>query len=177
MAARIADLRARIDRVLRRGRRRSSSPIVITSVGHSVDRAELVYDTLRDTTAPATGAAVLIGLVVVLAAAGYWVQRREREVRLLAAHGASPRALAVKAALEALLALTGRRGRRAGGGVGAGAGVRPEPAALGRGRAVGARPRRRRVVGGAAGHGGRRRGAGARSRRRGAAPPAGRPPG
>jgi len=105
MAARIADLRARIDAIYDMGGG-VGRPTVITAVGHSVDRAELVYDTLRDTTAPATGAAVLIGLVVVLAAAGFWVQRREREVRLLAAHGASPGALAVKAALEALLALT-----------------------------------------------------------------------
>lgn len=105
MAARVADLRARIDRFYGDGAV-GIRPIIITSVGHSIDRAELVYDTLRNTTAPATGAAVLIGLVVVLAAAGYWVQRREREVRLLAAHGASPGALAVKAALEALLALT-----------------------------------------------------------------------
>src|SRR6185436_1148275 len=89
MAARIADLRTRIDSIYDLGGG-VGRPTVITSVGHSVERAELVYDTLRDTTAPATGAAVLIGLVVVLAAAGFWVQRREREVRLLAAHGGSP---------------------------------------------------------------------------------------
>lgn len=104
-AARVDDLRARVlrqypsDGVLR--------PTVITSVGASAERAELVYDTLRDTTAPATAAGVLIGLVVVAAAAVYWVQRREREVRVLAAHGVPSNALALKAVLEAGPALLG----------------------------------------------------------------------
>ena len=138
MAARIADLRARIDALYDLGGG-VGRPTVITSVGHSVDRAELVYDTLRDTTAPATAAGVLIGLVVVLAAAAYWVQRREREVRLLAAHGASPARAGGQGGAGGAARADGRRGRRAGGGLGAGARVRPEPAALGRGRAVGGR--------------------------------------
>jgi putative ABC transport system permease protein len=99
-AARVDDLRTR---VLREYPSDGGwfRPDVITAVGRSADRSELVYDTLRDTTAPATVAGVLIGLVVVAAAAVYWVQRREREVRVLAAHGVGPPALAGKAVLEA----------------------------------------------------------------------------
>ncbi|GIJ68274.1 hypothetical protein Voc01_031910 [Virgisporangium ochraceum] len=103
-AARVDDLRGRVlhEYPANGGWFRAN---VITSVGRSADRAELVYDTLRDTTAPATVAGVLIGLVVVAAAAVYWVQRREREVRALAAHGVGPGALAGKAVLEACGAL------------------------------------------------------------------------
>ena len=102
-AGRVDDLRGRVlreyptDGIFR--------PTAITSVGRGADRAELVYDTLRDTTAPATAAGVLIGLIVVAAAAVYWVLRREREVRVLAAHGVGPPALAGKAVLEAAPAL------------------------------------------------------------------------
>jgi putative ABC transport system permease protein len=76
-------------------------PTVLTSVGRGAQRAELVHGTLRDTTAPATAAGVLIGLIVVASAAVYWVQRREREIRVLAAHGVDPAALGLKAVLEA----------------------------------------------------------------------------
>jgi putative ABC transport system permease protein len=101
MAARVADLRRRVEPSypFEVGPFR---PSYISSLDHDTRRAELVHGTLRGTVVPAAGAGVLIGLVVVAAAAAYWIQRRQRELAVLAAHGVPPAALAVKAAIEAL---------------------------------------------------------------------------
>jgi putative ABC transport system permease protein len=54
---------------------------------------------------PITGAGVLVGLLVVAAAAMFWVQRRRRELTMLSAHGVGAAALALKAVAESLPAL------------------------------------------------------------------------
>jgi putative ABC transport system permease protein len=70
-----------------------------------VNRAELVRRGLLPPVVPITAAGVAVGLLVVGAAALFWVQRRRRELTVLAAHGVGSAALGVKALAEALPAL------------------------------------------------------------------------
>ncbi|HEV7653864.1 MAG TPA: hypothetical protein VGP36_03885 [Mycobacteriales bacterium] len=63
-------------------------------------RATQVRGALADATRPAAYAAVLVALLLVAAAGGYWAERRAGEVRLLAARGIGPPGLAGKAVLE-----------------------------------------------------------------------------
>jgi putative ABC transport system permease protein len=76
-----------------------------SSIGRYADRADLVRRGLLPPVVPITGAGVLVGLLVVAAAALFWVQRRARELTVLAAHGVSPAGLGLKAVTEALPAL------------------------------------------------------------------------
>jgi putative ABC transport system permease protein len=66
-----------------------------------LDRADLVRRGLLPPVLPITFAGVLVGLLVVAAAGLFWVQRRRRELTVLAAHGVGPAALGVKALAEA----------------------------------------------------------------------------
>ncbi len=68
-------------------------------------RADLARRSMLPAVLPITGAGVLVGLLVVAAAAMFWVQRRRRELTMLAAHGVGARALALKAVAESLPAL------------------------------------------------------------------------
>ncbi|GIJ51173.1 hypothetical protein Val02_80590 [Virgisporangium aliadipatigenens] len=70
-----------------------------------LDRADLVRRGLLPPVLPITGAGVVVGLLVVAAAGLFWVQRRRRELTVLAAHGVGPAALGVKALAEAAPAL------------------------------------------------------------------------
>ncbi|HEY6744369.1 MAG TPA: hypothetical protein VI357_01495 [Mycobacteriales bacterium] len=63
-------------------------------------RALQVRAALADATQPAALAAVLVALLLVAAAGGYWAERRAGEVRLLAARGIGPPGLGGKAVLE-----------------------------------------------------------------------------
>lgn len=65
-------------------------------------RAAQVRAALGDATGPAALAAVLVALLLVAAAGGYWAERRAGEVRLLAARGIGPLGLGGKAVLEML---------------------------------------------------------------------------
>jgi putative ABC transport system permease protein len=68
-------------------------------------RSELAREGIKPTVLPITAAGVLVGLVVVAAAAVFWVLRRGRELTVLSAHGMGAVSLGVKAMLEALPAL------------------------------------------------------------------------
>ncbi|MCA0144408.1 FtsX-like permease family protein [Blastococcus sp. LR1] len=68
----------------------------------AVERAELVEAGLRGPVVAVAAAAAVLALVLVAASGGFWADRRSAEVRLLAARGAGPGALAGKAALELL---------------------------------------------------------------------------
>jgi putative ABC transport system permease protein len=68
-------------------------------------RAQLARTGIKPTVLPITAAGVLVGLVVVGAAAVFWVLRRRRELTVLSAHGMGSASLGVKAVLEALPAL------------------------------------------------------------------------
>src|SRR6266545_1724667 len=68
-------------------------------------RAGLVGRSLRPVTLAMSLAGLCVGLLVLAAAAAFWVQRRRRELTVLAAHGVGAGALGVKAALEAVLPL------------------------------------------------------------------------
>jgi putative ABC transport system permease protein len=68
-------------------------------------RARLARSGITPTVVPITAAGVLVGLVVVGAAAVFWVLRRRRELTVLSAHGMGAASLGVKAILEALPAL------------------------------------------------------------------------
>lgn len=68
-------------------------------------RADLARRSMLPAVVPVTAAGVLVGLLVVAAAAMFWVQRRRRELTLLSAHGVSAKALALKAVAESLPAL------------------------------------------------------------------------
>jgi putative ABC transport system permease protein len=67
-----------------------------------VQRANLTRTGMLPAVIPITGAGVLVGLLVVAAAAGFWVQRRRRELTVLSAHGVSAGALGLKAIAECL---------------------------------------------------------------------------
>jgi putative ABC transport system permease protein len=68
-------------------------------------RADLARRSMLPAVVPITAAGVLVGLLVVAAAAVFWVQRRRRELTMLSAHGVGARALGVKAVAESLPAL------------------------------------------------------------------------
>jgi putative ABC transport system permease protein len=68
-------------------------------------RSQLARAGIKPTVLPITAAGVLVGLVVVGAAAVFWVLRRRRELTVLSAHGMGSASLGVKAVLEALPAL------------------------------------------------------------------------
>jgi putative ABC transport system permease protein len=68
-------------------------------------RSQLARSGIKPTVLPITAAGVLVGLVVVGAAAVFWVLRRRRELTVLSAHGMGSASLGVKAVLEALPAL------------------------------------------------------------------------
>ncbi|MGC9670663.1 FtsX-like permease family protein [Planosporangium sp. 12N6] len=70
-----------------------------------VRRAHLVRSGLLPPVVPITTTGTLVGLLVVAAAAVFWVQRRGRELRVLAAHGVSAGGLGLKAVTEASAAL------------------------------------------------------------------------
>ena len=77
-------------------------------LGAAAGRAEQVRAALADATRPAALAAVLVALLLVAAAGGYWAERRAGEVRLLSSRGVGPPGLAGKAVLEMIgPALTG----------------------------------------------------------------------
>ena len=68
-------------------------------------RSQLARSGIKPTVLPITAAGVLVGLVVVGAAAVFWVLRRRRELTVLSAHGMGSASIGVKAVLEALPAL------------------------------------------------------------------------
>jgi len=70
-----------------------------------VQRANLVRDTLGAPVWAISGAGILVGLLVVTAAAVLWTRRRHQELATLAAHGVSARGLGLKAVTEALPAI------------------------------------------------------------------------
>ena len=73
-----------------------------------VRRTRALMEVLRTSIIPVAIAATLGALGLVGAAGSYWVDRRRRELMLLAAKGISPAALGIKAVLEMLLpAVTG----------------------------------------------------------------------
>jgi putative ABC transport system permease protein len=74
-------------------------------VGKFARRADVVRRGLLSSVIPITGAGVLVGLFVVAAATVFWVQRRRRELTVLAAHGVGPAGLGLKAVTESLPAL------------------------------------------------------------------------
>jgi putative ABC transport system permease protein len=104
MAGRIAALRDALDRSTAT-RSVYGRPAYISALGTNADRADLVYRTLLGTVIPTALAGTLVGLVVVAAAAVFWVQRRRVELAVLATHGVGPGALGVKAMTEAVAAL------------------------------------------------------------------------
>lgn len=74
----------------------------------AINRASLIERGLRGPVIPVAVAGALLALVLVASAGSFWADRRENEVRLLAARGVGPVPLAGKAALElALPALVG----------------------------------------------------------------------
>lgn len=69
-------------------------------LAHFLQRALLVQSALTSTVTPIAVAGCVVALLVVGAAAVYWVERRRVEVDVLVAHGVGPTALGVKALLE-----------------------------------------------------------------------------
>jgi putative ABC transport system permease protein len=81
---------------------------VNTRLPQAVGQAERIERGLRGPVVPVALAGALLALVLVASAGSFWADRRAAEVRLLAARGVGPGALAGKAALEmALPALAG----------------------------------------------------------------------
>ena len=79
-----------------------------TRLPEAVAQAERIESGLRGPVIPVAVAGGLLALVLVASAGSFWADRRAAEVRLLAARGVGPGALAGKAALEfALPALVG----------------------------------------------------------------------
>jgi putative ABC transport system permease protein len=76
-----------------------------TALRHAADRAELVRHNMVGSVLPISGAGVLVGLLVVAASAIFWVQRRRRELTVLASHGVGAAALGAKAVVESAPAL------------------------------------------------------------------------
>ena len=91
-------------------------------------RSQLARSGIKPTVLPITAAGVLVGLVVVGAAAVFWVLRRRRELTVLSAHGMGSASLGVKAVLEALPAARDRGRARLGRRLVAGAHGRTRPA-------------------------------------------------
>lgn len=69
-------------------------------LAHFLQRAILVQSALTSTVTPIAVAGCVVALLVVGAAAVYWVERRRVEVDVLVAHGVGPTALGAKALLE-----------------------------------------------------------------------------
>jgi len=63
-------------------------------------RAAAVQSSVAGAVRPVAVATVLVALLLVAAAGGLWVERQQREVRLLSARGVGPVALGLKALLE-----------------------------------------------------------------------------
>lgn len=83
-----------------------SGPVQSTSqLAGFATRARLAHTGILPAVIPITAAGVLVGLLVVAAAAIFWVLRRRRELTVLSAHGMSARSLGIKAAIESLPAL------------------------------------------------------------------------
>jgi putative ABC transport system permease protein len=80
-------------------------PGVASRLSAATNRAAFVHDALGPPVVPITAAGIAVGLLVVGAAAVFWVQRRQRELAVLAAHGVSSAGLGVKAVMESLPAL------------------------------------------------------------------------
>src|SRR3954471_5318811 len=83
-----------------------TEPITLVGAGidqrlpEAVARASLIERGLRGPVIPVAVAGGLLALVLVASAGSFWADRRENEVRLLAARGVGPVPLAGKAALE-----------------------------------------------------------------------------
>jgi putative ABC transport system permease protein len=74
-------------------------------LGRFATRVDLVRKALLPTVLPVSVAGVLVGLLVVAAAAAFWVQRRRVELTVLAVRGVGPGGLGLKAVTESLPAL------------------------------------------------------------------------
>jgi putative ABC transport system permease protein len=68
-----------------------------------VQRSAGIVAAVRGAILPVSSAGLAVALLLVAAAGSYWVDRRRREVALLAAKGVGPAAVALKAALEMVL--------------------------------------------------------------------------
>ena len=77
----------------------------LTLLPRQVDRAQLARSALTLTVRPMAVAGALTGLLLVAASASYWIDRRRREIEVLAAHGVGPAAIGAKAVLESSAAL------------------------------------------------------------------------
>jgi putative ABC transport system permease protein len=66
-------------------------------------RSAAILAAVRGAIVPVSSAGLAVALLLVAAAGSYWVDRRRREVALLAAKGVGPAAVALKAGLEMLL--------------------------------------------------------------------------
>lgn len=105
-AAEIERLHHQVPRVLGPGERPGGSDLAFVAA-----RAEATAAGVAGSVTPVGVAGLAVALLLVAAAGSYWVDRRRREVRLLAAKGAGPAALGGKAVLEtALPLLTGALG-------------------------------------------------------------------
>lgn len=103
-----AGLAAGVDRMRKELQRDPMTNSGLTFIGYMpqyVPRTDLVRRSLVPPVLAITSAGVSVGLLVVAAAALFWVQRRRRELTVLAAHGVGPVPLGAKALLEALPAL------------------------------------------------------------------------
>jgi putative ABC transport system permease protein len=76
---------------------------VNTELPFIAQRSRGIVGAVRGAIGPVATAGIAVALLLVAAAGSYWVDRRRREVALLAAKGVGPAAIALKAALEMLL--------------------------------------------------------------------------
>ncbi|GIJ71897.1 hypothetical protein [Virgisporangium ochraceum] len=105
---RAADLAAGVEHMRQELQKDPMTNAGLTFIGYMsqyVPRTDLVRRSLVPPVVAITAAGVAVGLLVVAAAAMFWVQRRRRELTVLAAHGVGPVPLGFKALLEALPAL------------------------------------------------------------------------
>jgi len=108
-----AELEAVQDRLFPGGRPDPFTPVAFvphldSALPGIADRSAKIRDALRGAVLPVAVAGTLVALILVAAAGSYWTDRRRSEVRLLAAKGASPATIGLKALLEmALPALVG----------------------------------------------------------------------